>query len=776
MTAASVGKKEIDLLEYWRIVRKRKWVVLSVAALLLAVSAVISFTMTPLYEAQATVLIEDPGAGMLTIQDLLNSNSALGNDWQGAFFNTQLHILQSRRLAERVAKKLDLAERAELKDGRAGRRSLIQMLKGVLSLRWLLGRPAEAGAEAPTGTAAAEPSAVYAGVVLGGLKVAPIPDTRLVSLAYSSPYPRLAADVVNAVAQEYIDFSIESRSEATRQTSDFLAKNIADLREDLARKESELQKYGNQKRIVTLSDKDNSILAEFTQLNTAYGEAQVALINAETNYRQMRGLRVDALPQLINNPTIQNLRTTLVGLQSEYAEKSRTLGINNPDLQVIKTRLDTARSQLETEIGKAVDAAKSEFESAQSRVASLRGRLEDKRTDISGMNRDGILYKTLDSEITQKRQLLSTLQAKQEETGVSARLSGLGTSNIKIVDGALVPDFPVSPNIRRNFLVALLLGLLLGLGLAFVADFLDNSIKGPEDLDRLTGLPSLGVIPHFAARGAGPCKSGNRGGGYESVYGAVPGPDSAELSKVSEVELINHLFPKLPISEDYRTVRTAILFSKSDQAARTMAFTSTSPQEGKSATLANMAISFAQLGERVLAIDADLRKPRLHKIFQVRNLAGLSGFLTGRAALDDAVQKTAVDNLWILPSGPHPPNPAELLNSRKMRELLAALKEQFGMILIDTPPVLAVIDPVIVSSICDGTALVIRTGKTTRKPLLRTIEELRKAKATIIGAIFNDAKLRKDGQSTNYFQYEYYQDKSVDLAAVEKTPGGRTES
>jgi capsular exopolysaccharide synthesis family protein len=774
MANTASGKKEIDLLDYWRTILKRKWVIVTVTAVLLAISAVVSFTTTPLFEARTTILIEDLNTGVLTIQDLLNSSSGLNNDWQGTYFNTQLHILQSRSLAERVAKKLNLADRAELKDGRTGRRSLIQMVKSVLSLRWLFGKPAESGPGGTAATPTADASALYAGTVLEGLTVTPVPDTRLVTLAFACPYPRLASDVVNAVAQEYIDFSIESRSETTRQTSDFLAKSISDLRDDLAKKESELQKYGNQKKIVTLSEKDNSILAEFNQLNTAYGDAQVALVNAETNYRQMLNLRIDALPQIINNPTIQSLRSTLVQLQSEYAEKSRTLGTNNPDLLNIKTKMDTTRSQLETEHVKAVEAAKSELESSQSRVASLRNRLDGKRTEISGMNRDGILYKTLDSEINQKRQLLSTLQAKQEETGVSARLSGMGTSNIKIVDGALVPESPVSPNVRRNFLVALLLGLILGIGLAFVADFLDNSVKGPEDMEKLTGLPSLGVVPHFSTNGTR--KSGRYASHYESLYGAAPGESASELAKVSEVELINHLFPKISIAEDYRTIRTAILFSKSDSAARTLAFTSTSPQEGKSATLANMAISFAQLGERVLAVDADLRKPRLHKVFQVRNLSGLSGYLTGRAPLEDAIQKTAIDNLWILPSGPHPPNPAELLNSKKMRELLGILKEQFSMILVDTPPVLAVIDPVIISSICDGTVLIVRTAKTTRKPLLKTIEELRKAKAPVIGVIFNDAKSRKDGQSSNYFQYEYYQDKSVDEAAVDKAAGGRTKS
>jgi polysaccharide biosynthesis transport protein len=770
MANTAMVKKEIDLLEYWRIILKRKWVIVTVTAVLLAASGVISFTTTPRFEASASILIEDPGSGMLSIQDLLSSGSGLSNDWQGTYFNTQLRILQSRRLAERVAKKLNLAERAELKDPQAGRRGLIPMIKGVLSLRWLLGKKSET-ASPDVAAAPADASAIYAGVVLGGLGVAPIPDTRLVALTFVSPFPRLAADVVNTVAQEYIEFSIESRSESNRQTSDFLAEQISGLRDQLRDKETELQKYSKDKKIIQLSDKDNSIISEFTQLNTAYGEARVAMVNAETNYRQMLNLSVDSLPQVISNPLIQTLRTTLTQIQSEYAEKSRTLGANNPDLIAIKIKMDTNLSQLQTEIGKAREAAKSGLEAAQSKVATLGAQLDQKRTDISGSNQDAIRYKALESEVTAKRQLLSQLQAKQEETGVSARLSGLGTSNIKIVDAALTPEAPVSPNIRRNLLVALLLGLICGIGLAFIADFLDNSVKGPDDLEKISGLPSLGIVPHFSTEARK--KNAPYGSGYESLYGAAPGERFSELAKVTEVELINHLFPKISIAEDYRTIRTAILFSKSDHAARTLAFTSTSPQEGKSATLANMAISFAQLGERVLAVDADLRKPRQHKIFQVRNLAGLSGYLTGRAVLDDAVQKTAIDNLWILPSGPHPPNPAELLNSKKMRELMISLKDQFDMILIDTPPVLAVIDPVIVSSIVDGTVLVVRTAKTTRKPLLKTIEELRKAKAEIIGVIFNDAKARREGQSSNYFQYEYYQDKSVDASGAGKDGGGR---
>jgi succinoglycan biosynthesis transport protein ExoP len=767
MVHNAMGKKEASLVEYWRILLKRKWVIVSVTAVLLATSGVMSFTATPLYRASATLLIEDPGQSMLTIQDLLNTGSG-STDWMGTYYNTQLKILQSRQLAERVAKKMNLAMRPELRQPSGETGSLLRMVKTVVSLRWLKSRP-ELGPEAKPADRAEDPSAMYAGYILSDLGVEPVIDTRLVSLTFTSPHPRLAADVVNTIAEEFIAYSIEMRYEATEQTTTFLAEQIARYREDLAAKQRELTRYSDQKNIIPLNDKESSMVGQYDGQLKALSEATIARVNAEFSFRELSRLKADSLPQLVNNPTIQELKTKYSGYQSDFAEKSKTLGPNNPEMVSLKSRLDTTKGQLEAEIKKAADAAYSAWQTALDKEKRMESILAGKRSEVSRMSNDNILAASLQREVTTLQDMLKMLQDKQAQTDVSARLNGLKTSNIKTVDPAVVPEAPFSPNPKRSLLVALLLGLMLGIGLAYMADFLDNSVKGPEDLEKLTGLPSLGVIPHFSAAGAHRKGSyGTYGGTYGTPYGSAGESDDSALAKVSEVELINHLFPKISIAEDYRTIRTAILFSQAEAASRTIAFTSMSPEEGKSATLANLAISFAQLGDKVLAIDADLRKPRLAKVFQVRNTTGLSGILTGRATVEDAVQKTAIDNLWVLPGGPHPPNPAELLNSRRMKELLVQLKEQFRVILIDLPPVLAVIDPVIVSSMADCTVLVIKTGKATRKPLLKTIEELRKAKAAIIGVIFNDAKARKSGLSSNYFQYEYYQDPGVSAQVTKK--------
>jgi len=766
-----VRKMEFDLLEYWRIVWKRKWIILSSMAILAALAGVYSFTTTPLFQATTTLLVEEPSSNRLTIEDILNSASGMEGSIQ-KYFNTQLKILRSRSLAERVAKRMGLGRRPEFKSKQQGKSSLVLLVKGFLKMGWLFPKK-EAATSGPLATPMFDVDLVYASYVLGGLDVQYVQETNLIDLGFRSPYPQLATDIVNTLADEFIGFSIETRYEATQQTKDFLDEQIARLREDLATKSREMQKYTEEKKILKLSDNENNVVAKFSDIQKAANEARVNRINAEVNYRELNSLRIDSLPEVITNATVQNLKTNYLNLKSEYEEKIRTIyKPEHPEMVQMRTKLDTLRTQLEQEIRKAMDSAESEFRTVKDKEDRLEKELETQRSDITKMNNDAILFKSLESDVQSIQTLLNALISKQNETQVSARISGFRTSNIKILDRAMVPQRPVSPNHKRNLMIGVLLGMFLGVGLAFLSDFLDNTIKVPEDLERLTDLPSLGIIPHFSPSGVK--EKGYYYSAYSYRYRSRYGPKvenkPGEVAKATEVELINLLFPKISIAEDYRAVRTAILFSQTEPSSKIITFTSTSPQEGKSATISNLAVSFAQLGEKVLVIDADLRKPRLHKIFKIRNRAGLSDFLTGRAAFEEIVQKTAAEHLSLIPSGVHPPNPAELLNSKKMRELLGLVREKYATILIDTPPVLAVIDPVIVSSLADMTVLVLKMGSTSRKPFLMAIAELRKAKAEIIGVILNDAKIRRNGHGLNSlsFQYEYYQDKSVEEDSMEK--------
>jgi len=751
-TSHLTARKDIDLLEYWKIVWRRKWIIASAVCVLMAFSALMSFTSTPLYQAVSVLQIEELAQSrMLSVQDILQSATST-SAFMGTYFNTQLQLLRSRSLAERVAKKMNLGARPEVRQQKP-RRSLFGILKSFASLRWL--RAAREPVSQPTEIAPESNDLSQAELVLGGLRIGPIPDTQLVEIVFVSPFPQLAADIINTLGEEFILYSIESRYEATQQTNEFLNEEIARLRDELASKEREFQKYSDDKKIIPLNDRESTVASQYGEVQSEYIRAQGARVEAEVKYRDLSRLRVDALPPVVNNESIQTIKTQYLQSLSEYEEKIRTTyKPEHPNMLALKTRIDTLKGRLDGEIRKAVEAAQSDYSRSLNREVELKKLLESKRIDVSRIGTDSILASQLQTDIESLRNLLNTLNAKQAETQVSARMSGLRTSNIKIVDRALVPERPFSPNVKRNLIIALLLGLMLGTGIAVVTHFLDNTVKSAEDLEKLTDVPSLGVIPHFTANG-----TKGRSGGYD-LYG-ISSDAAGGAARVSEVELINHLFPKISIAEDYRTVRTAILFSRGEGETKVIAFTSTRPQEGKSATISNIAISFAQLGDRVLAIDGDLRKPRLHTIFKVRNAVGLSDFLAGRSGLEEIVQKTAIDHFWLIPSGPHPPNPAELLNSKKLGDLLAAVRERFDIILIDLPPVLAVIDPVIVSALADMTLIVLKTGQTTRKMLTRTLQELQRAKARISGIILNDSRARRNGQYTPYFQYEYYQDKTV---------------
>jgi capsular exopolysaccharide synthesis family protein len=350
---------------------------------------------------------------------------------------------------------------------------------------------------------------------------------------------------------------------------------------------------------------------------------------------------------------------------------------------------------------------------------------------------------------------------RQGEAQLSAQLKGLSTSNVSIIDPAEYPQEPISPKRKLNLVIALLVGLFGGVGLCFLFDYLDDTIKGPDEVEKLADLPSLGIIPLLPPEGL----QKNRGYNtyYRRSYSYSPENPSGEhtLPEVKEIELINHLYPCLPLSEDYRTIRTSILLSHAEKPLRSIVCTSALAQEGKTATVVNLATSFAQLRKKVLLIEADLRKPRLHRIFRTRNLTGLTGHLTGKAALKDIIHQTPIENVWLISSGLIPPNPVELLNSKIMKDVLAEVSEAFDIVLLDSPPVLAVIDSVVISSIVEGTLLVIQGGQTRRRPFLAAVEQLRRANANIIGVVVNGLDLSRDGGFySNHYRYYKYDERS----------------
>lgn len=740
--------EEVDLMEYWRMIVKRKWVLVTLTGALVLFTGVFSFLSTPQYRSTATLLIEGERSKILSIEDELGYSR---NFEDLRSFNTSLKLLKSKSLAERVARKMNLLSRPEFGAGQKQKKSLLTAAKQALSFKWLF-----PGKKATTGESESSfRSNPYSGIaesVRNSIDVAAVRTTKLVEISYTSHSPVLAANVVNTLAEEFIDFSVEKRFETTQQASDFLSEQISNLREDLAGKERELQRYGREKEIFFLTETESTVVNKFGDLNDAYTQAQIDRIRKEAEYRELKSLDINSLPQFVNNPLIQTLKTEYTRMKNEHEEKSKIYKSSYPEMVTLKAKLDSMREELKSEIEKAVDLAESEYRSDLKKESSLKTLLENQRADVIQMNSNAILYNSLKIEVENKRKLLNSLVERQNEALVSARLGGLKTSNISIIDRGEVPGSPVSPKKRRNLILAFLIGIFGGGGLCFLLEYLDNTVKGREEVEKLAGLPSLGVIPYLS-----PGRIKKKKYGFYSEYkysDNQQNPGKGENPQdIREIEFVNESFPKLSVSEDYRTVRTSILLSQTEAPPRTIVFSSSLPQEGKTATVTNMAVSFSQLEKKALIIDADLRKPRLHRLFKIKNAGGLSGYLTGRVPLKETIQKTSHESIWLIPSGPVPPNPAELLNSERMRKLLEDLKEKFDVILLDTPPILAVVDALIVSTLADGMVFIIRAGKTTRKPFLRAVEELKQTKTKIIGVVFNEVKFKEREYYSPYYHY-----------------------
>jgi len=741
--------KEIDLLDYWRVIVRRKWVGITFAGAIILVTAIFSFVATPQYKATATLLIEEESSRILTIDEATGYEPRVVQDLRA--YNTQLRLLKSKSLAERVARKLNLLSRPEFGAGQKPKTSLMAGLKYVFTFKWLKSKKSQV--EGSDLLLPESPYSLLANSLRNAIEVSPVKDTKLVEVSFTFLSPTLATEIINAFAEEFVKFSIEKRYSSTQQASDFLTETIANLRDDLAAKERELQRYGQEKDIVFLSETESATVSTFASLSAARDQAMLERIRAEAEYRELTNLEGESLPQLISDPAVQQLKTEFTTLRAEYEEKSRLLKPEHPEMVRIRARLDSLR----TEINKAAEAAEAKVRAAQQNEATITAQLNRQKAEVARMKNNAILYNSIKSEVESKRRLLNTLLERQSETQLSAQLRGLNASNITIIDRAEVPKKPVSPDKKNNLLMALLIGIFGGIGLCFLFDYLDDTIKGPEDVEKLAALPSLGVIPYLPPEGISKSKKYGAYLKHKYAYGRENPEKEHTLPEVKEIELINHLHPTLPLAEDYRTVRTSILLSSAERRPKSIVFTSPLIQEGKTATTVNVAISFAQLEERVLLIETDLRKPRLHRLFKVRNIDGLTGFLTGKIALKDIVNKTFVENVWLIPSGPVPPNPAELLNSRKMKDLVEEVSHIFDIVLMDSPPILAVIDPVIIASLADGVIMIVRSGKTRRKPFLAAVEELRRARANILGVVFNAADLSKEGAYySKYYRYYKY--------------------
>jgi capsular exopolysaccharide synthesis family protein len=738
MPAAPEHELEINVGEYVKTLQRHWRLIVALVVVSLSVSLV-RYAMTPkAYRASTMIQIERGGLATLTG----GQNPWLENYWNLEYYPTQYRLLQSRGLAERVVKNLRLNEDPAFNPGAASAKSAGLTAEDD---RAMLG--------------------ALAGGIMGGLEVNPIKNTQLVELAYSSTSAELAARVANGVADAYIDWGIETRSETAGKASSFLGAQIETIKQEIADKDAQLQAYGRRTDIVTLDPTSNVVLQRLSALNSDYIAAVSERINAEARLNQLLTASKDAIADSLGNGLIASMRADQLKLERDYATKLTTYKPEWPAMVELKAQIDRGKKSLDSLIDenltKEREKARSDLQTAQRKEQSLIAQLNTIKSENMQMNSAAVEYNNLKMEISTRRTLLDDMMKKQSETGVASRLEGTRESNVRIVDRALVPGGPFQPSLRKSVTYGLLFGFVLGVAAVLVIEYLDRTIKTPEELQRLMGLPTLAVIPDISEDGT---KSGYRYG-YSYGYGyggrSKKGPRKKATSGIRKaddqvpIELMPQLRPRTVVSEAYRALRTSLLLSSADE-LRVVAVTSSESGEGKTATSVNLAVVMAQLGKRVLLIDSDLRKPRIHQVFKCSNRLGLVSALTGTVKPEEIFLRTEVPNLFITPSGPIPPNPSELLASHRMRELITAVRGAFDFVVIDTPPVLAVTDSTLVGSITDGIVLCLRARSVVREDARACRERLRLADVRVLGTVLNRYRVSHGNYGKRYEKYEAY--------------------
>lgn len=708
--------KEVELRDYWKVILKRKWTILSFTFIVLIATGVMTFTTKPLYRATATIQINRENPQIVDFKEIFSANTA---DWD--YYQTQYKILESRSLARRTIHALNLSENPEFLPGP---QTAYQKWKGkvLTSISGLFATPKEKASPGET-----KKEILLVNQFLARLKIEPIRNSMLVKIHFDSGYPELSALAANTLATNYIQQNLELRFITTEKAKEWLTNQLQDLKGKVERADEDLQIFGSKHDIISLEESENVTMQRLTELNEALTKAESDRIAKEAAYRQIRGKNVDALPPILENRLISDLKQAYIQLEAQYVKQLETLKPDHPEMSRLKKQMDILKARLDGEIGQIASGIKYDYESSLRRERLLRQAFEQQKKKTMRMKEKAIQYNILKREADTNRELYKGLLQRMKEAGIAA---GIKASNIQLIDEAELPIAPYKPNKRLNLTLALFVGLFLGIGLAFFFEYLDRSVKTAEDVEQLVRLPLFGLVPEIP---------------HERRRWV-------EKKAVYPVEVITFGHPRSMVSEAFRNIRTSILLSFSGKPPKKIAISSPNPAEGKTMIAVNTAIALSQMGAQVLIIEADLRKPRVHKIFHQENGMGLSNFLSGNAELDPIIRKTEIPNLYCILGGPLPPNPSELLGSSVFKSMIECLEERFDHIVIDAPPTLGFADAIILSTSVDAVILVVHGGKTPRATLQRAKDVLVQVNAKILGVVINRVDLRK----TEYKDYGYY--------------------
>ena len=756
------GEAEVNLLDYWRAVRKRLWMVIGVAALITTLASIYVARKPDVYEASSRVQVDLENNPMYAGKTTPYIYSPVNDP---AYFNTQLQILTSPGLLRRVVKTLDLQHNQSfLKPQSAQPHSTWKTIMRM----WGIGgaetkdegkQPKElpltatmAPATSSEDLAEAKRLAPYVGALQAGLKIEPVresrgglyKETRLIDISFTHGDPATAAKITNAVADTFVRANLEKKNETNTSTSEFLSRRVAELQTQIRNDEEKLVSYAKNNQILSLDASQNTVVERLAGLNKQLLEAENDRKMAEAEYNAAKAPGAAGALAEASGKDIADSESRLAELKQKRAQLAVDATDEAPEIKELDQQIAELQKHLIEMRSRSASTLltnlETKYRQTLAREEALRKSFNQQKSETVTQNEAAINYRILQQEIETNKGLLDNLLQRSKENDVV--LAGR-PNNISIIDYAITPDYPMGPARMRSVMLAFVLSLGLGLGLALFLEYLDDSVHSTDDVEKFLRLPALAVIPAMG------------GGSRRRLLASATALQKRNGTNGVKPELLLKTDSRSPLAESYRQLRTSVLLSTAGRAPKTLLITSSLPGEGKTTTAVNTAISMAQTGANVLIIDADMRRPRLRSIFDLPEAEGLSSILSSETKpqdMLDAIAKDSNSGLHVLTSGPIPPNPAELLGSEQMRKLLEVLGKSFTHIVIDSPPVSSFTDGVLIASMVDGVLLVVHGGKSSRGVVRRSRQLLRDVGAKIFGVVLNNVSM----QSHDYYYHQSY--------------------
>ncbi len=720
-------EQDIHLRTYLRIIFKRRYTVYTFFAIVFAITLITTFSTTPVYTATTKVLIEKNEQAKVTA-------SPYYMDYDPEFNETQYQLIKSPSVALRVVKMLALDQKSLTASEEEKSANIvtgtIKWFRDLFSTILHVG--GKSPSPAPVNTAGVKEEALnlkafqIAKQISGSIVVTPVKNSKIVNISYMSKDPNLAALVGNAIAKAYMDEVLDIKMSSSQYAIKWLTEKADQERERLNKSEQALQEYMRDNNIATLENKLTMFPEKVAEVASKLASIETKRKELETLYARVKQLEgnpeaLASMPTFASDPALQSIRVDISATEQKITDLKQKYGQKHPAMVAAMGDLKILKEKRLEQIKRVAESIKNEYELAKASEENFRRYAGQTKAETLSIGEKFIQYGVLKRETETSKQLFEAIVARIKEQGITQDIQ---TINVWVMEKAEVPQSPTKPNILMNILLGLIVGLAGGVGSAFFIEYLDNTIKSPDEIETRFNVPVLGMIELL----------------------------KPEKGAIEEIVLKE---PRSNLAENYRVIRTNILLSSADKHPKNIVIASTSPQDGKTATAVNLATILAQSGAPVLIVDADLRRPRIHKIFGIDNKVGLSTYLAGESDIKFESSKH-LENLSIIPSGPLPPNPSELVGSNRMKELITLLEEKFDFIIWDSPPLFSVAESLVLSKILNGTIIVTKAGTTTYEDLERGLKSLSDIDARFLGVVINGFDMKEsDRYYHRYYGYYY---------------------